>query len=919
MTPSPHYLVGIDLGTTHCVVAYCEKAAMGEQAIQLFPIPQLIAPGQVASRLSLPSFRYHPASERHSAQDLALPWEHQPIEGDIPQIVIGEWAREIGTQEVERSVNSAKSWLSYDKVDREQPILPWIANNELPKVSPVVASASYLNHIKLAWNHAHPINKLEFQHIAITIPASFDEAARNFTLQAAKLAGLSNIKLVEEPQAACYDWYQKHQQQAEHVLDGHSHLLVVDVGGGTTDLSLLSTHTASGEFQLQRTGVGEHLMLGGDNIDLAIAHYAEHSINKDSINKGKLNASNLTKLVQQARHCKETLLQDDAPQQAKLTLLGGGSRLIGGAKSIDMPKQMVHQIALEGFMPFSNFEELPTTKRGAVVEFGLPYASDPAISKHIAQFLANHQSQLKGEVPSAVLLNGGLFNSPLMVNRITDLLSMWHGKPITLLNNLNPNHAVALGAVSFLKAQLGALKVIKSAAARSYFLHLPSKKGPGRALCLLKKGVDVGSEIHISGRHFHLTLNKPAKFHVLTTTQDIQISGNPLEHGQIIDVVNQPLLPLPPLVTTLKQHQEAQVKVTLASQLTDVGTVKIDALSQDNHTRWTLEFDTRNLAEKQTQHPHLKEAQELIQAAYSAKAKRTTPSTQAKGLIRRVEKQLGAKEQWDLATSRALFDTLLLGRKRRRRSQEHEASWLRLAGFCLRPGFGDKSDEWRCDQIWGLLSQSIQFESVQGWNDWWTMWRRIAGGLNQAQQEALLTQVVSYIHPGAFRSKQDKEKAHQHGYEAMVKLAASLEKLEVEDKHLLGNWFLNRALNAHDFSATHWWAVARIGSRLSLQQSQHQLLPREVIEPWIETALQSESNNDKNLTFCLAMLSRRVDDRLLSIRDDLRTIVVNRLNQDKVPTTWLRLVSESSAMDSQLQKQVLGDSLPSGLQLIENS
>ena len=403
-------------------------------------------------------------------------------------MIVGEWARELGAKVEGRQVSSAKSWLSHQAVDRSSDILPWAGAQDVDKVSPVIASASYLNHIRQAWNYRHPSNKLEDQDVVVTVPASFDETARKLTLEAAELAGLKKIVLLEEPQAVCYDWYARHQQTAADELKELPLILVCDVGGGTTDLSLIeASFSSQDELALDRIGVGEHLMLGGDNLDLALAHLAESRFNQSK----KLTAASLTKLIQQTRKAKENLLSASAPEEVKITMLGSGSKLLGGTKSIGLSKQEVHQIALDGFFPLSDFSEVPDKRRSAVVEFGLPYVADPAVSKHVAEFLTQHQQVARAAlgieddkqnaIPVGLLLNGGVFNSELVTERVTTLLSDWRGAPVTVLDNPHPDWSVALGAVAFGKARRGAQLKIGGGAARSYFLHLQEKEQDGQS------------------------------------------------------------------------------------------------------------------------------------------------------------------------------------------------------------------------------------------------------------------------------------------------------------------------------------------------------------------------------------------------------------------------------------------------------
>ncbi|WJT08602.1 Hsp70 family protein [Vibrio harveyi] len=939
---SPRFLVGIDLGTTNTVVAYCEITDNLEQSeVSLFDIDQLIGPGEVVRKPLLPSFRYHPAVGQISPSDLTLPWENEPVSGDISNVIVGEWARELGAKVEGRQVSSAKSWLSHQAVDRSSDILPWAGAQDVDKVSPVIASASYLNHIRQAWNYRHPSNKLEDQDVVVTVPASFDETARKLTLEAAQLAGLKKIVLLEEPQAVCYDWYARHQQTAADELKELPLILVCDVGGGTTDLSLIeASFSSQDELALDRIGVGEHLMLGGDNLDLALAHLAESRLSQ---NKGeqskKLTAASLTKLIQQTRKAKENLLSASAPEEVKITMLGSGSKLLGGTKSIGLSKQEVHQIALDGFFPLSDFSEVPDKRRSAVVEFGLPYVADPAVSKHVAEFLTQHQQVARAAlgieddkqnaIPVGLLLNGGVFNSELVTERVTTLLSDWRGAPVTVLDNPHPDWSVALGAVAFGKARRGAQLKIGGGAARSYFLHLQEKNKMGKALCLLAKGTEEGHEIRLSGRRFSLTLGEPVRFNLLTSTHDTLSNNTAIQNGVMVDVDPDLFAPLPPYITTLEgegaelqANQKERVEVQLACQLTEVGTLKMECVSaEDDSKRWELEFEVRNKqtddSEQVKLHPKLNECKELIARLYSGN-KKSAESKEIKTLAKDLEKKLGKRDEWDFTTLRQLFDTFAQGRKRRRRSEQHEKNWLRLAGFALRPGFGDPTDSWRIEQVWGLYQQNIQFKNHQGWTDWWVFWRRIAGGLSQEQQETILADIAKYLHPGAMKNPQSAKAAQDMGYESMVRLSASLEHLEVEDKVLLATWFLSKAINHNQFEQAHWWAMGRLASRTPLYGSQHNVVPREQAEQWLPKLLEQNWQKEPMIAFAAVMICRKTGDRLFDISDDYREQVLAKLKQSKVPESWVSLVEEVKELSESESKRIFGDALPSGLTLVNN-
>ncbi|MFH4869443.1 Hsp70 family protein [Vibrio diabolicus] len=933
---SPRFLVGIDLGTTNTVVAYCEITDNLEQSeVSLFDIDQLIGPGEVVRKPLLPSFRYHPAVGQIFPSDLTLPWENEPVSGDISNVIVGEWARELGAKVEGRQVSSAKSWLSHQAVDRSSDILPWAGAQDVDKVSPVIASASYLNHIRQAWNYRHPSNKLEDQDVVVTVPASFDETARKLTLEAAGLAGLKKIVLLEEPQAVCYDWYARHQQTAADELKELPLILVCDVGGGTTDLSLIEAKFTSEDLALDRIGVGEHLMLGGDNLDLALAHLAESRFNQSK----KLTAASLTKLIQQTRKAKENLLSASAPDEVKITMLGSGSKLLGGTKSIALSKQEVHQIALDGFFPLSDFSDVPDKRRSAVVEFGLPYVADPAVSKHVAEFLTQHQQVARAAlgieddkqnaIPVGVLLNGGVFNSDLVTERVTALLSDWRGAPVTVLDNPHPDWSVALGAVAFGKARRGAQLKIGGGAARSYFLHLQEKNKMGKALCLLAKGTEEGHEIRLSGRRFSLTLGEPVRFNLLTSTHDTLTNNTAIQNGVMVDVDPDLFAPLPPYITTLEgegaelqANQKERVEVQLACQLTEVGTLKMECVSaEDDNKRWELEFEVRNKqtddSEQVKLHPKLNECKELIARLYSGN-KKSAEGKEIKTLAKDLEKKLGKRDEWDFTTLRQLFDTFAQGRKRRRRSEQHEKNWLRLAGFALRPGFGDPTDSWRIEQVWGLYQQNIQFKNHQGWTDWWVFWRRIAGGLSQEQQETILADIAKYLHPGAMKNPQSAKAAQDMGYESMVRLSASLEHLEVEDKVLLATWFLSKAINQNQFEQAHWWAMGRLASRTPLYGSQHNVVPREQAEQWLPKLLEQNWQKEPMIAFAAVMICRKTGDRLFDISDDYREQILAKLKQSKVPESWVSLVEEVKELSESESKRIFGDALPSGLTLVHH-
>ncbi|NOR69495.1 MAG: Hsp70 family protein, partial [Methylomarinum sp.] len=577
---SAKYLVGIDLGTTHTVVAYTEAdKSKTNQSINIFEIDQLIAPGEVASRSLLPSVRYHPADGELSEADISF----SPAGG---KAVIGEAARELGAKTQGRFVTSAKSWLSHPSVDHTAEILPWGSADEIQKVSPLDASASYLAHVRTVWGYQFPDAPLEKQTLVITVPASFDEAARSLTLEAAKIAGLKDIRLLEEPQAVCYDWLRRNTGSIKQALKDVRLLLVCDVGGGTTDLTLIKVEQqGDDEPKLTRIGVGDHLMLGGDNIDLALAHVAEKRITGGD---KKLSAADLSQLLEQCRIAKERLLADDAPEQSNVTLLGGGSKLIGGSRSAALTKDEVRTMALDGFFPLSGLDELPDRKRSGVVEFGLPYAAEPAISKHIAAFLKLHSQAAadalghEGRVPDALLLNGGVFRSQPITTRTLDLINSWSDQQPTLLENQHPELSVAFGAVSYAMARRDKKLKIGGGSARSYFLLVDSdKKDQQQGVCLLPRGSEEGVEVMLKQQQFALRVGQPVRFHLASSTGDTKY-----QPGEVVEITEDRFNSLPPLAVAFEGEDKGEITVQLAVTQTEVGTLKIQCVSvSDNKQR----------------------------------------------------------------------------------------------------------------------------------------------------------------------------------------------------------------------------------------------------------------------------------------------------------------------------------------------
>jgi len=942
------YIVGIDLGTTHCVVTYCDLALAQsakklkppeQPIIELFEIEQLIAPGEIAARPYLPSFRYHPTAGEIRPEDSALPWQYkksmQPLKGDIEEAIVGDWARELNSKVDGRGVVSAKSWLSHPSVDRQAAILPWSAAEGVAKVSPVVASASYLSHIRYAWDQRFPESPLAKQELVITIPASFDEAARSLTVEAAKLAGLSNLLLLEEPQAVVYDWLYRHQGSVAERLADIRLILVCDLGGGTTDLSLVSVSVDAEEIDLKRVAVGDHLMLGGDNVDLAIAHQAEKQVTKGG---KKLTASALSQLIQQSRKAKELLLSSNAPDTATITVLGSGSKLIGGTRKTQVRKSDVHNLVIDGFFPLTAFDDIPQQRRAGVVEFGLNYASDPAVSKHIASFLERHQiacaaalgkdinaQSRKPVVPDAILFNGGVFNSPLIVDRVLELFAQWSPETLSVLDNAQPDQAVAYGASAYGLARRGWQTKIEGGSARSYFLLVDSKSNVGKkAVCVLPKGTSEGETIALDDRLFSLTLGQPVSFDLIST-----VSDSVYIPGQLIDTDSENFVTLPPLVTAFDKagNNKEEIVVKVVANMTAVGTLQMQCVAEGEYKQsWELEFQLRSpVASNEfdgSGEPsdlelpkNFEQAVEEISVVFGQSDK-TTDKNAVKNLRPLLEKVLGKKVDWDTPVLRALARELSKGVKRRRRSNRHERLWNNLTGYCLRPGFGYASDEWQVSALWKNYQQGVQFSNEsQSWAEWWTLWRRVAGGLTEEAQKKIYKDVAKYINPATARNQNVAKELKTRSYDDIVRLVAVLEHLPVESKIEVGGWLVKRLQKTKEPDAS-WWALGRIGSRVPFHGSAHKVVPKDVAGKWIDCLLDQDWNKNKHAALAASMIARQSGDRERDLDDSVRLAVIDKLIHSKCVASWVNMVEQVAELDVKDQQRVFGELLPTGLRII---
>jgi len=937
------YLVGIDLGTTNTVLAYSMPSRDGKGSIELLSIDQLVAPGEVAGAPLLPSMRYHPGADELAPGELQLPWNTLDVAG-VERVALGRLARALGAATPGRLVSSAKSWLSHTGVDRMAPILPWGADNDVAKVSPVAASASYLAHLRAAWNTRFPKHALERQQIVLTVPASFDDGARALTLEAAKQAGLPDVRLLEEPQAALYDWLYLHRARLTEELSDARLVLVADVGGGTTDFSLVKVDAKDGEPALTRIGVGNHLILGGDNMDLALAHLVEARMAEqagEDASRSRLSSARLAQLTERCRAAKEQLLAEDAPGHVTVTLLGAGSRLIGASRKADLRREDIERIVLDGFFPLNAAQEDAKRARAGIVEFGLPYASDPAVTRHLAGFLRQHAAAAREAlglpddgslpVPDTVLLNGGVFRGSALAQRLVDTLSAWRGAPVRVLHNENPDIAVARGAVAYTLARQGLAPAIESGAARSYYLLLDGEEQNDklRTVCLLPRGTPAALEVALADRSFALRVGRPVRFHLVSTIAD---DGAPPQAGDLVDLDPSTVVRLPAIATVLRAARgaPAEIPVRLVTTLSEVGTLDVHCVAEDGGQRWQLAFQLRGEDDSDTQEEvlplELDAAVDKIERVFGARSKQVD-AKEVKQLRAGLEHLLGARERWTTPLLRRLFDALLARAKGRRRSSEHERAWLNLAGYCLRPGFGHPLDEWRMEQLWAMFEGGVQHhKDSQVRAEWWTLWRRVAGGLSTESQLRVLDDFAFNLQADESERGRRPVTLVDGSEEDMLRVGASLERIPSAYKAEIGEWLLGQIdaipssgkLDARAGAryGRYLWALGRVGARQSFQSSAHEVAPPNVAEGWLIKLLQLDWRKVEPAGFAAAHIARMTGDRSRDIGEAVREEVLRRMASSGAPAMWTAMVREVVELDQAVETRMLGDALPPGLKLL---
>jgi hypothetical protein len=596
------FIIGIDLGTTNCTMAYTSLHAKGAHHIEQAPIAQMMVSNVQDVDFSLPSFIYFPLEEELKAKVAALKWKEDC------SFAIGTFARNRGGEVPSCLISSAKSWLCHAGIDRREKLLPFEAEASEKQMSPLEASSQILQHLKEAWDFSHPDAPFVEQQILITVPASFDPSARQLVQEAAEIAGYPEITLLEEPQAAFYAWLHTHAEDWRKLLKVGDCVLVVDIGGGTTDFSLISVEEEQGNLFLKRIAVGSHLLLGGDNIDLGLAYVAQQKFEAEG---HQLDSWQFQSLIHQCRQAKETLLGENPPKGVDITVLGRGSRLIGNTLKTELTQEEVQKFVVESFIPLVNLEERSSAeRRSGIQQIGLPYVQDPRISCQLAKFLSMSGESEKADsnkfiLPSAVLFNGGTMKSSALRHQLLKLLNQWamtlNKHSVKELPDADYDFAVSRGAAYYALARQGEAIRIRGGTSRSYFIGVedaapavPGISPPVRAICIVPFGMEEGEERVLSNQEFALLLGEQASFRFFSHSTPTLSDGTEPTVGTVLRNWKEELSELHPIETLLekKSTDSRTVRVKLKSKVTELGFLELWCEAPDGR-KWKLEFDIR--------------------------------------------------------------------------------------------------------------------------------------------------------------------------------------------------------------------------------------------------------------------------------------------------------------------------------------
>ncbi len=903
--PTPQFSIGIDLGTTNCALSFLPLAPL-DSVTQVFPIPQWESTDRLAESTTLPSFLYLPTK----AESAQLAPTRQSSDA---QWLCGRFARKRAGETPGRVAHSAKSWLGHHAVDRTTAFLPW-ASEEIPhdqKISPIRASALLLNYLRGAWDTRFPDSPFDSQEITITVPASFDAVAQRLTLDAAAEAGFpQNVRLLEEPQAAFYRWLEAHADPAAlwSQLPGNGGtVLVIDIGGGTSDFSLFEITRQSGTPlpAIRRVAVSDHLLLGGDNIDLAIAHALEPRF----AGKGEtLAGSQWQDLVARCRDLKERCLATDGDpaEEFPVSLPGRGSSLFAGTLSARFARHEITTILLDGFYPEVPADARPIEADAALKEWGLPYAADSAVTRYLANFLR--------DLPpvDAILFNGGSLYPASLRTRLQHQIGIWQNSHPLVLENPEPDLAVARGAAKFGGILHHRSARIQAGAARSIYLevHQAGKENPS-LVCILPRGAEPEVEFRLTPPGLELRLNRPVRFQTYYSTRHDKD-----QTGTLVPLKSGDFHKLPPLQTTARLAEKSsstadRLSVHLTAKLTELGLLHLECVSADPaiSQAWPLAFnlrtdDTLVLAETDPGIPEetLAAAKQRIVTQFSAHLDPADPLTAAR-LLKSLESLLGSpKNEWNLMLIRTLWTTLKRCIPCRVNSVEHEETLLILAGFLLRPGYGAELDPARIDDLWNLHTAGLAHPGKQIQLQQYILWRRLAGGLDRQRQQTLID------------SEFPKLRQQKNPPAELIRLAGSLERIDPATKTELIHLFLAKSATA-SYAAPYFVSLGLLLNRTPLHAGPEAVLPPDLVATAFETLQDHDWKATPELPELFLRAARVTDHRTHDLPKPLRKEIARKLEAAGVPPFKISRIEQFIPLERADQTSLYGESLPPGLLL----
>ena len=847
-----------------------------------------------------------------------------------------------------RQIASTKSWLSNPRVDRTAALLPWGGEGG-PRLSPVEASARLLAHVRDGWNHEHARSgeewRLDRHHVVLTVPASFDEEARELTVAAAHQAGIEQLTLLEEPLAALYAWIASHRRQLSGTFGAGALILVCDVGGGTTDFSLIQAQIEDGELAFARIAIGEHLLLGGDNLDLALASLVEQKLAQS----GKLTVSQRQILRRKCTAAKEALLGNSGSDRVPITLLGSGRGVVGGGMATELTREEVAATLTEGFLPITDPADVPgRDRRVGLRELGLPYETEPAITRHLAGFLmrAGAARGIGMMRPDAVLFNGGFFTPTLARHQVLDALAAWFGVRPRVLENDAPESAVAIGAAFYgkLRRDPAAAKrlLIRAGSARSYYIGVdtqeptppqpasrqqeatppqpasPKREARRRVLCLIPRGTEEGTSFDLD-RALTVISNQPAAFTLYSSAGRTDVVNSLVALRDVEDLQKHA-----PLVTAFrygKRSRRVPLAVRLSAAFTETGTLEIWCRSEETNHRWRLAFNLRGveadplegIAEEtrsgQTgvvvDPESIGAAATLVRDLFAG-----TSALAPEALIGELETSIGhGKLAWPVPVIRALADMLLQTVSGRQKGPGYEVRWLNLTGFCVRPGFGSTLDEWRISELRKVYAAGIAFpKEIQNQVEWLVLWQRVGAGFNAGQQRELALRLSGQLGLGQRKAARLNPQIERESW----RLLASLERLDAGPRARYGDELLERI--RREPRNSHWlWALSRLGARQPLYGPLNAVVPASVAERWIERLL-TLKNVTADRAECIAHIGARTADPARDLSDTAASSIAERLAASGFENAAerLRVVTESSTLET---GRLFGETLPEGLKL----